>query len=243
VSDRRVRQVAAGALAAATAGLLLAQGPPNPNAPALSFRDDFESENLSAWQAPHPEDWVILSDGNNHYLHLIRPRNPGVPRRPLQFVRLQGIRVGSFDFRVRLRREGRSMIIVFDYVDTLHFYYAHLSADRGGDQSVHNGIFIVDGRARQRIAGQDAPPALPDRNWHTVRVLRDVATGSIQVFVDEQDRPLFSAVDHTFGCGQIGLGSFDETGDFDDVRLESSEPDCTLPDLSHARKKKRGSRE
>ncbi len=209
------------------AALVVASPGARPVLDALSFRDDFELGNLSDWQLPFPDDWVILPEGRNHFLHMLRSREPGVPRRPLQFARLKQVKVGSFDFRLRLRRQGRSMILVFNYVDTMHFYYTHLSGDRGQDQSVHNGIFIVDGEPRKRIAGLDASPALPDRDWHSARVLRDVSTGSIEVFMDRESRPLFSVVDRTFTCGQLGVGSFDETGDFDDVELTSSDPRCT----------------
>jgi hypothetical protein len=215
---------------AGSLGLLAALFAASPGAPpvldALSFRDDFELGNLSDWQLPFPEDWVILPEGRNHFLHMLRSREPGVPRRPLQFARLKQVKVGSFDFRLRLRRHGRSMILVFNYVDAMHFYYTHLSGDRGRDQSVHNGIFIVDGEPRKRIAGLDARPALPDRDWHSARVLRDVSTGSIEVFMDRESHPLFSVVDRTFTCGQVGVGSFDETGDFDDVEIASSDPRC-----------------
>ena len=196
----------------------------------IAFRDDFESGDRGWWQFPHPEDWAILSEkdaalGVNHYLHMKRNREPGVPRRPLQFALLKKAKVGSFDFQTRLRREGKSMIIVFNYVDTLHFYYAHLSADRGQQDAVHNGIFIVNGEPRKRIAGIDAPPALPDREWHKARVARDARAGAIQVFMDDAHQPLFS-VDDTFTCGQVGIGSFDETGDFDDVVLNSNDAGC-----------------
>ncbi len=197
----------------------------------VSFHDDFESGDRGWWQFPHPEDWAILSEkdaalGVNHYLHMKRNREPGVPRRPLQFALLKKAKVGSFDFQTRLHREGKSMIIVFNYVDTLHFYYAHLSADRGQQDAVHNGIFIVNGEPRKRIAGIDAPPALPDREWHRVRLTRDARAGTIQVFMDDAHEPLFSVVDDTFTCGQVGIGSFDETGDFDDVVLNSNDAGC-----------------
>lgn len=193
---------------------------------SISFREDFESASLAPWLLPFPEDWEILAEGGNHYLHLKRGREPGVPRRPLQFALLKNANVGNFDFRVRLRREGRSMIVVFNYVDTLHFYYTHLSADRGTEQPVHNGVFLVDGEPRRRIAGLEAHPALPDRAWHEVRIKRDVARGTIDIFTDGLSTPLFSAVDRSFNCGQVGLGSFDETGDFDDVELHSNDAGC-----------------
>jgi hypothetical protein len=210
-------------LAAAVAGAVCSA---SPVIKTISFHDDFERGGLDAWQMPYPEDWAILAEGANHFLHMKRSREPGVPRRPLQFALLKQARVGSFDFQARVRREGRSMIVVFNYVDALHFYYTHLSGDRGTEQAVHNGIFIVNGEPRRRIAGLEAPPALPDGAWHRVRVARDVSASSIEVFVDGQSRPLFSVTDPTFVCGQVGIGSFDETGDFDDVKLTSGDAAC-----------------
>src|SRR5579872_3131933 len=172
----------------------------------LSFHDNFDSGNLNLWQMPYPEDWKILSENGLHYLHMERARPPGVPRRPLQFARMKNANVGSFDLRVRLRRStGASLIVVFNYVDTLHFYYVHLSHDPASVIDVHNGVFIVDGEPRRRIAGKNAPPALPDFSWHTVRLVRDVRSGSIKVFEDGQSQPLFTTVDRTFTCGELGL--------------------------------------
>lgn len=193
----------------------------------LDFHCDFKPKGMSEWEFPHPADWVSEIDYGHYYLHMLRPRDPGVPRRPLQFARLRNVNVGSFDLSVRTRREGRSMIIVFNYVDTLHFYYTHVSMDRGTVQPVHNGIFLVDGGPRRRIAGTEAQPALPDTHWHTIRVVRNAQTGLIEVYSDVQKKPLFSVIDHHFTCGQVGLGSFDETGDFADFKLHSSDAGCT----------------
>jgi hypothetical protein len=201
---------------------------------SIHFTDDFGSEKLDAWQLPHPEDWKILAQDGNHYLHMVRPRDPGVPRRPLQFALLKDTRMGSFDFRARVRREGKSMIVVFNYADTLHFYYTHLSSDSGRKEPVHNGIFLVNDAPRVRIAGLEAPPALPDNSWHRIRVVRDRVSGRIDVWSDVQDQPLFTVVDRTFTCGQIGIGSFDETGDFDDVELTSSDAGCAPANVATA---------
>lgn len=190
---------------------------------SLSIQNDFSTGNLKDWEMPFPEDWEILKDGNIHYLHMERSRLPAVPRRPVQFVRLKDVKVGSFTLDVKVRRGiGKSMMVVFDYVDTLHFYYVHLSKDFGIQDDSHNGIFIVNGGPRRRIAGLDASPALPDRSWHDVRIVRNARTGSIEVFLDKETRPRFSVIDHTFICGQVGLGSFDETGDFAQFRLKSN---------------------
>jgi hypothetical protein len=193
---------------------------------SIQFTDDFSSGTLDHWELPYPEDWVIRTEGTLHFLHMLRDREPLVPRRPMQFARLKGVNVGSFTFQAQVRREKTSLLIVFNYVDSLHFYYTHLSVDPGTKVATHNGIFIVDGGARRRIAGLDAEAALPDMNWHKIRVQRDTQPPSVQVFVDAEQSPRFSVYDSTFTCGQVGIGSFDETGDFADVRLTSDDAGC-----------------
>lgn len=207
------------------AGVALARGVPAASRHA-QFRFTFTPQELGNWEFPRLDDWLSKTENDLTYLHMVRPGEPGVPRRPLQFARIKNVIVGSFNLSVKARREGRSMIVVFNYVDTLHFYYAHISHDRGTEQPVHNGIFLVDGGPRRRIAGIDAPPALPDTAWHTIRVVRSARTGLIQVFSDVQKAPLFSVVDKHFTCGEIGLGSFDEIGDFADFELNSDDAGC-----------------
>ena len=150
-----------------------------------------------------------------------KPPAAGTPQQLPQDVKYTNDSVAHLSFV-----EGKSMLLVFNYVDTLHFYYTHLSVDPGAKVDVHNGIFLVDGAPRRRIAGTEAAPALPDTNWHKVRVQRDVSSGSIEVLVDDELQPRFSVLDNTFKCGQTGLGSFDETGDFTDVKLSSEDAGC-----------------
>jgi hypothetical protein len=225
--ERSTRRLLSTALSACAVVVgLVAASSADPVIHTLSFCDDFEQGKLDAWEFPFAEDWQILAEGPNHYLHMLRSRPPGVPRRPLQFALLKGPKVGSFEFRTRLRRQQRSLIVVFNYVDTLHFYYVHLSVDTGTKQPVHNGVFIVNGEPRKRIAGLNAESALPNMDWHTARIVRDASSGLIEVFMDGSRTSLFSVEDRTFTCGQVGIGSFDETGDFDDVELHSNDADC-----------------
>jgi len=213
-------------LSSALLGILVTRAAAPPVLRSIAFHDDFSSGKLQAWQFPFAEDWEIRTEGPLHYLHMLREREPLVPRRPMQFARLKNVNVGSFTLETRLRRLQSSLLIVFNYVDDLHFYYTHLSKDPGAKVDVHNGLFLVDGAPRRRIAGLEAEPALPDEAWHKVRVVRDANSGSIQVFVDAESQPRFHVIDHTFSCGQVGIGSFDETGDFTDLRLSSQDAGC-----------------
>lgn len=179
---------------------------------------DFESGGLAGWRLPNPADWEIASEGPNRFLRLRKAGEIGLPRRPLQYAILKDACVGDFTLRVKVRRAGKSMMVAFGYQDTLHFYYAHVSSDSGAVK-VHNGLFKVDGGERFRIAGEGSAPVLPDQNWHQLRIVRRVSTGLIDVFVDRDAQPRFHHTDTSFRFGRIGLGSFNETGDFDDFQL------------------------
>ncbi len=227
ITGRRAAIILTILLAAGTAAFLgLAKIAPAADSGALHFHCNFTPKEMNEWEFPHRDDWTSETADGRTFLHMVRMGKPGVPRRPLQFARLKGVNVGSFTLSVKVRRLHRSMIIVFNYVDTLHFYYAHVSRQTGREVSVHNGIFIVNGGARYRIAGLDAPPALPGPGWHTIRIVRNAKTGLIEVYSDVQKAPLFTVVDKHFDCGQIGLGSFDETGDFADFDLRTTDAAC-----------------
>ncbi len=185
----------------------------------IRVTDDFQSGSLAAWLLPKPADWEIAQEGDNRFLRLKTAGEIGAPRRPLQYALRRDLCLGDFDLRVKVRRSGKSLLIAFGYQDTLHFYYAHISADSGA-VAVHNGLFKVDGAERFRIAGAGSAPVLPDQTWHEIRLVRRAASGEMRLFADDDPAPRFSHSDTTFRFGRVGLGSFNETGDFDDFRLE-----------------------
>ena len=181
----------------------------------------FDDAGLRGWHLPIPEKWHIVDEGGNKILQLREPGPIGNPRRPQQFALWQPGCVSDFELDVKVRRNGRSLLIAFGFQDRLHFYYTHISGD-SGDFAVHNGLFKVDGGERFRIAGSGSAPALPTTGWHRVRVVRNVTMGSIDVFIDGGQEPRFHVIDRSFTHGWTGIGSFDETGDFDDFRLRGA---------------------
>ena len=50
-------------------------------------------------------------------------------------------------------------------------------------------------------------------------MVRDSKKGTIEIYFDDMKKPHMSAVDKTFGKGRIGLGSFDDMNDFDDIKI------------------------
>jgi len=156
------------------------------------------------------------------------------PRRPVKLALWKSGCVSSFDLELRVRRdpiqqqEG-DVLVIFGFQDELHFYYAHLSSD-DGNVAVHNGLFRVNGGDRERIAGTGALPALPDENWHRVRLSRDPQSGEIKLFLDNDVEPRFQVTDRTHSYGRVGVGSFDNTGEFDDLRLTGTASAECRPD-------------
>ena len=48
---------------------------------------------------------------------------------------------------------------------------------------------------------------------------RQVASGETQVYFDDLKTPAMTASDKTFDWGEVGIGSFDDTGRFDKLEL------------------------
>jgi hypothetical protein len=193
---------------------------------------DFEHGGLEDWYLAVPGDWKIVDSGGNHVLRLDKAGPVGAnPRRPVKFALWKPGCVSDFELQVRVKRdpilakEG-DVLVIFGFQDKLHFYYAHLSSD-DGNVAVHNGIFRVNGGDRERIAGVGAKPALPDENWRQVRVVRNAKSGELKLFLGDDPEPHFQATDRTHAFGLVGVGSFDNTGEFDDLRLQgTSSAEC-----------------
>jgi hypothetical protein len=173
-----------------------------------------------AWAVPDAADWKV-EEGT---LRLIASRGPlPGPRRPIQFALTD---VPSYD-RLTVEADvmplGRSLLIVLAYRDPAHFDYAHLSTDTAGEQPVHNGIFHVYGGERVRISAERGPAAFAaSGHWYHVTLAHDSATGTIEVTVDGQPVPALHAVDLSLGPGQVGVGSFDETGAFKNIKITAA---------------------
>jgi hypothetical protein len=110
----------------------------------------------------------------------------------------------------------RDAVVVFGYQDPAHMYYVHLGK-KADDHA--NQIFIVNDAPRVKISRTSTPGTDWDDMWHHVRVTRKVSTGEIAIFFDNLENPVMTAVDKTFTWGQVGMGSFDDTTDWDDVQL------------------------
>ncbi len=178
------------------------------------------------WSVVEGRDWSIGSENGAQVLQLVTPLDPlPGPRRPIQFALANTADFSRVILELDVRPRRRSLILVFAYRDPAHFDYAHLSTDTGIAQPVHNGIFHVFGGERVRISSQNGPAAFPERNrWYHVILKDDGQSGAVEVSVDGQAIPALHAVDLSLTSGRVGLGSFDEVGDFKNVKIAGVGP-------------------
>ena len=80
-------------------------------------------------------------------------------------------------------------------------------------------IFIVNGAPRTMITVDQAPGTPWTEGWHSVQVVRRVEDGTMEVYFNDMQKPYMTAKDKTFTWGQVGIGTFDDHGNFDEVVL------------------------
>jgi hypothetical protein len=188
----------------------------------LVFCADFEDGKLDAWQATDPAAWRIEEGHGGKVLSQFQQSKykPEV-RSPVNINLVQDVAVKDFVLELEMLSTTkdyghRDLCLFFGHQDPSHFYYVHI-ANKADAHA--NSIFIVNGEPRVSIAKTRTEGTKWDDQWHTVRLVRDVEKGTIEVFFDERKEPIMTAVDDTFKWGKVGVGSFDDTGRFDNIRL------------------------
>lgn len=187
----------------------------------LLVEENFE-EGADRWQPTDPAAWKLAKGrGGRVYAQFQQSQYEPPHRSPVNFALLKGVVVGDFVLDVKVRSTiadygHRDMCLVFGYRDAAHFYYVHFGK-QADDHA--NQIFIVDDAPRTKISTRTTEGTPWDDEWHDVRIVRRVAEGTIEVYFDDMERPAMTATDATFAEGQIGIGTFDDTGEFDDLRL------------------------
>ncbi|WP_442510727.1 hypothetical protein SH528x_002369 [Novipirellula sp. SH528] len=183
------------------------------------FTDDFEKGH-DRWELLDPDTWKLSTNDGNSTIEITKRESNYKPpvRSPGHVALIRDLELGSFEitFRVRSTKDTgnhRDCCVFFNYQDDQHFYYVHL----GAKPDPHSGqIMIVKEAPRLALTKNESLTPWDDQ-WHNVRVVRDVTSGKIDVFFDDMTKPHMTVTDMTFKKGRIGLGSFDDLNEFDDV--------------------------
>jgi hypothetical protein len=196
----------------------------SPDAPAgmkLLFEEDFE-RGRDRWETTDDSNWTLREGEHGTAFGIIRRESNYQPkhRSPLTIALIKDLQVADFVMTLRVKSVldtggHRDCCLFFNHQDPEHFYYVHLGArpDPNSGQ-----IMIVNGAARRPLTNNENPVPWDDQ-WHDIKLVRDAVSGTISVYFDDMEKPLMQCRDTTFGKGRIGIGSFDDVNDFDDIRV------------------------
>ncbi len=194
----------------------------------LLVTERFE-KGMDQWQTTDPDPkksvWKIIDAGGKHkkVLRVTGTSKYQPPHRsPHSIALLKDIQVGDFELTARVQNTRtnagahRDLCIFWGYQDPSHFYYVHFGAKPDPHACQ---IFIVNDAPRKMITERQSKGTPWGEGWHDVKVIRRVEDGSMEVYFDDMKTPVMTAKDKTFEWGQVGLGTFDDHGNFDDVVL------------------------
>ncbi|MBS0263372.1 MAG: hypothetical protein JSS02_15630 [Planctomycetes bacterium] len=188
----------------------------------LVYFDDFEAADAARWQPSDPQAWKFVALEKNHVYSQFQQSQVQTPvRSPFNRSLVKDLVLSDCVIDVKVQStikdyDHRDVCLFFGYQDPAHLYYVHLGK-KADDHA--NQIFIVNNAPRKKISATSTPGTPWTDGWHHVRVVRKVETGSIEVFFDDLEKPAMTATDKTFVWGQVGIGTFDDTANFDDVAI------------------------
>jgi hypothetical protein len=185
------------------------------------FSEDFENGH-ERWETTDDAAWDHKEVDGNHVLGLNRRQSNYQPqvRSPHNIALIKDLELADFEITFRVRSTldtggHRDCCVFFCHQDPTHFYYVHL----GAVPDPHSGqIMLVNDKPRVALTKNEKPTPW-DNDWHQVKLVRDSKSGQIDVYFDDMEKPHLSVIDTTFGNGRIGIGSFDDMNDFDDVQV------------------------
>lgn len=196
--------------------------PENVNNMPLVFEETFVKGNADRWQPSDASAWKVVKEGDNYIYSLFKDCDYSPPvRSPVNFSLIKDVTVSDFVFEAKVKSTEpeyghRDICLFFGYQDPSHFYYVHFGSKADANA---NSIFIVNGEPRISIAETRTEGTKWDDHDHVVRVVRHTKSGKIEVFFDDLKKPVMTATNRTFTRGRLGVGSFDDTGNFDNVRI------------------------
>ncbi|MEE2946721.1 MAG: hypothetical protein VX392_00240 [Verrucomicrobiota bacterium] len=188
----------------------------------LIFEEDFEKGH-SRWEVTDAKSWTYRKVDGNHVFGINRRNSDYKPkvRSPYHIALIKEVEVADFEltFVVKSTKDTgghRDCCVFFNWQDAERFYYCHF----GANPDPHSGqIMIVKDAPRKAMTKNENKTHWKNETWHKIKVVRDTKKGAIEVYFDDMTKPHMSVVDKTYGKGRIGIGSFDDMNDFDNIKL------------------------
>ncbi len=177
--------------------------------------DHWKMADEAAWK------WEKADSGNTLSL-VAQSKNPPKVRSPRNLAWFQAYEWKDFTLTMecmltKFDAGNNDLCIAFVGAADDQYYYAHLG-EKADD--VHHQIHIVNQADRKAITSyRTAGTPWKENQWHKVKIVRNSVNGDIGVWFDDMKTPILAASDTTFTWGKIGLGSFDDSGKFRQVKI------------------------
>lgn len=194
----------------------------------LVYSQDFESpQAIKDFEMTDTNAWRISEGKTGNAIELFgKSEYESRVRSPFNIALIKDVIVGDFVLEVELNQTGkeyghRDLCLFFGAINATNFYYVHIASKT--DEHANN-IFIVNDEPRKKISTKTTEGTDWGKtdSWHKVRIERVVASGSIKVYFDDFKTAIMEATDIHFAEGRIGIGSFDDTGKFDNIKIWSN---------------------
>jgi len=186
---------------------------PTPQGWPLVVDENFASaESLESFTFSDPDVWSWADDyGGMMYFSEGSKFKPPF-RSPRTYGLLKDAQFDAFVMEAEVRQIGRDyghrdLCFFFAFQSPSQYGYVHLATKP--DSRAHN-IFLVNEAARVARASVPKEGISWGDSWHKVRLERLTPGGDLQVYFDGQ--LVREAPGEGFGKGQLGFGSFDDTG-------------------------------
>lgn len=189
------------------------------------FEEDFE-HGIDRWELLDPKTWKLSTNeetGNKTLAITARESEYKPPfRSPGHIALIKDLQVGNVEINFKVRSTldtggHRDCCVFFGYQDDQHFYYVHL----GAAPDPHSGQIMIVREAPRLALTKNERKTPWDDQWHQVRLVRNIQSGSIQVYFDDMETPHMQVEDKSYGAGRIGIGSFDDLNEFDDIVVKT----------------------
>ncbi len=195
----------------------------------LIYKQDFtEQEAIHGFVFSDPAPWFLTGgkDGGLALEYAGRGDYEPRVRSPLIIGLIDNLVLGDFILEADVLQTGkeyghRDMCIFFGFQDSTRFYYVHLASL--ADPVAHTVHIVNDEPRRSIIKERTDGIRWMDDHWHHIRLERHVDDGDIKMYFDDMETPVMVANDKTFPAGYVGIGSFDDSGKIDNIRIWARE--------------------
>jgi len=183
--------------------------------------ENFNFDNLatSGWTPLTPSRWDVVTDGGGYVYHLNTTNYDGTSGDGLGEYSLLDGKYGDFNLTMQAKlgddvtvNAQADYAIVFGYQDADNYYYMMFNNDPAYTQ-----LYKVVNGQRQSVAAASSD-VVNDNAYHSVGVSR---SGS-NITVSFDGATVLTATDSTFGVGQVGVGSLNDSAYFDNIALTTS---------------------